>query len=454
MSYTINNTRAQTIATITPGTVTNIGGLTLIGKNYTGYGELIADDFVKLLENQATNGVAPTTPLTGQCWYDIAENKIKVYQNDGKWQRLGVTVSSTEPQVNVPGSLWLDTNSNTLKVYKDDTETFIGFAKADDSLTLEPLIFKASSFIASGNTNEYTDTTKSVTVMAIVGADGQGNSVAIAVFSPTGLVMDAATHNTSTPASTPDTSVTPAVQHTALHYDIYQNFSAGTTGDHSLTAGLNLRDNYLNLPNADTAATANSVNNTESASQPFVFPADVILSDSGSPKTTSATTDQTIGTNLLPSAHNTYNLGSNGVRFATIYGTAVEAQYADIAERFAADSTMDPGTLVALGGAEEICKTVARADTNVFGVVSTRPGFKLNAGAGDDATHPYIAVGGRVPTKVKGKVCKGDRLVSSDIPGVAERMGDSDDYFAVMGRAIVDKTNEDIETIPVAIGVK
>ena len=41
MSYTINNTRAQTIATITPGTVTNIGGLTLIGKNYTGYGELI-----------------------------------------------------------------------------------------------------------------------------------------------------------------------------------------------------------------------------------------------------------------------------------------------------------------------------------------------------------------------------------------------------------------------------
>ena len=51
MSYTINNTRGTVVTTVTPGTTQVVGGITLIGKNYTGYGELIAEDFVKLLEN-------------------------------------------------------------------------------------------------------------------------------------------------------------------------------------------------------------------------------------------------------------------------------------------------------------------------------------------------------------------------------------------------------------------
>ena len=52
MSYTINNTRGSVVTTVTPGTTQVVGGITLIGKNYTGYGELIAEDFVKILENQ------------------------------------------------------------------------------------------------------------------------------------------------------------------------------------------------------------------------------------------------------------------------------------------------------------------------------------------------------------------------------------------------------------------
>ena len=63
MSYTINNTRGSVVTTVTPGTTQVVGGITLIGKNYTGYGELIAEDFVKILENQATAGTAPSTPL-------------------------------------------------------------------------------------------------------------------------------------------------------------------------------------------------------------------------------------------------------------------------------------------------------------------------------------------------------------------------------------------------------
>jgi len=51
MSYTINNSRGSVVTTVTPGTTQVVGGITLIGKNYTGYGELIAEDLVKMLEN-------------------------------------------------------------------------------------------------------------------------------------------------------------------------------------------------------------------------------------------------------------------------------------------------------------------------------------------------------------------------------------------------------------------
>ena len=133
---------------------------------------------------------------------------------------------------------------------------------------------------------------------------------------------------------------------------------------------------------------------------------------------------------------------------------ATSAQYADIAERFAADVTMDPGTIVALGGVEEITKTAERADENVFGVISDTPAFRMNDGAGDDTTHPFVAFSGRVLCKVQGPVAKGDRLVSSDIPGVAVKADPNDNWKSTFGRALVSKTTEEVEKITIAIGVK
>ena len=64
MAYTINNTAGATLASLQAGTTTTVGGITLIGKNYTGYGEIIAEDFVRLLENQA-NSSQPSGALQG-----------------------------------------------------------------------------------------------------------------------------------------------------------------------------------------------------------------------------------------------------------------------------------------------------------------------------------------------------------------------------------------------------
>ena len=104
--------------------------------------------------------------------------------------------------------------------------------------------------------------------------------------------------------------------------------------------------------------------------------------------------------NVVPSANLTYNLGSPTTWWNNIYGTAVHAQYADLAERFAADSEYAPGTVVEMGGPNEITAAVADLSEDVFGVISTKAAYLMNSAAGTDSTHPPIAVQGRVPVRV------------------------------------------------------
>ena len=133
-----------------------------------------------------------------------------------------------------------------------------------------------------------------------------------------------------------------------------------------------------------------------------------------------------------------------GTLIANLEGTATAAQYSDVAERFASDSMYEPGTVVALGGAEEITAVNEEASDEVFGVVSSldQAAFKMNGGAGSDETHPYIAMTGRVNVKVIGTVNKGDRLISASVPGYARAATKAEcTAFNVIGRAL---TNKDV----------
>ena len=137
-------------------------------------------------------------------------------------------------------------------------------------------------------------------------------------------------------------------------------------------------------------------------------------------------------------------------------GTATAAQYSDVAERFASDSAYTPGTVVALGGAEEITQVNEEASDEVFGVISSldQAAFKMNGGAGNDDTHPYIAMTGRVDVKVIGTVNKGDRLVSASVPGYAKAAIKSEcTAFNVIGRALTSKTEAGQGTVLAAVRV-
>jgi hypothetical protein len=147
---------------------------------------------------------------------------------------------------------------------------------------------------------------------------------------------------------------------------------------------------------------------------------------------------------------------SVGTLVANLTGTATAAQYSDVAERFASDSAYAPGTVVALGGAEEITQVNEEGSDEVFGVISStkQAAFMMNGGAGNDDTHPYIAMTGRVDVKVIGSVNKGDRLISASVPGYAKAATKSEcTAFNVIGRALTSKTEAGNGSVLAAVRV-
>jgi hypothetical protein len=129
-------------------------------------------------------------------------------------------------------------------------------------------------------------------------------------------------------------------------------------------------------------------------------------------------------------------------------GTATYAKYADLAERYAADAEYAEGTVMAFGGDAEVTAAAGYGSGKLAGVVSHKPAVAMNAEAGNDQTHPYIALQGRVPVRVEGDVKKGDILVASDIAGLAAvwMNADADPRMtAYVGIAISDSADGMVE---------
>ena len=143
--------------------------------------------------------------------------------------------------------------------------------------------------------------------------------------------------------------------------------------------------------------------------------------------------------------------GSSTITGGVFSGVSTTAKYADLAEKYVADADYEPGTVVRIGGEAEITMTTAHADEEVFGVISTDPAYLMN----NDIDGLPVALQGRVPVKVVGKVRKGERLISSDVPGVAWGVaGDTAPIEAVIGRALEDKDDGEQGVIEAVIGVK
>ena len=142
------------------------------------------------------------------------------------------------------------------------------------------------------------------------------------------------------------------------------------------------------------------------------------------------------------------------IRANIVHATSTSAQYADLAERYAADMQLAVGEVVMLGGAEEVTRCDKELCDGAFGVVSESPAFLMNAQAGNNDSHPMIALKGRVLVKLKGKGEAGDRIVSAGNGEARVASIEECTAFNTLGRLIKHKYNDETALTECVIGVK
>ena len=129
MAYTVNKTNGSASPnqyTVQDGVVNTQTDLSLIGKGYAGYGELIAENFLHLLEN-FSNPTAPVKPIQGQLYYDSTNNRLKVYTGTQFIPAGGnAPYQSTQPAGIQQGDLWIDSDIGQLFFYDGSQSVLVG----------------------------------------------------------------------------------------------------------------------------------------------------------------------------------------------------------------------------------------------------------------------------------------------------------------------------------------
>jgi hypothetical protein len=125
MAYTINKTDGTVVTTITDGTVDNTTSVQLFGKSFSGFGEGLNENLVKLLENSASTS-APTAPLKGELWFDTSTGQLKVYDGTSFKPSAGAKSQASAPTSPSAGDLWHDSDDDQLYIYTGSAFQLVG----------------------------------------------------------------------------------------------------------------------------------------------------------------------------------------------------------------------------------------------------------------------------------------------------------------------------------------
>lgn len=447
MAYIVNKSDGSVIATIADGTIDTVStSITLLGKGFNNYGEIVAENWVQMVENFASpdgTNVGPANALQGQLWYDTTNAgderlKVNISATPGspEWVKVdGAIISATQPTVDFgKGTFWFDTSTNSLNVSTDGS-TFTSLKAVITSATT-PTSVDFGDLWYDTNTSELK--VYSEDLHGQIGTDGF-DVVGPPRYSSTEPATDRADGDFWWNSTTKQLY---AFDSAESEYRL-----VGPATPSGITTGVTeiVGDVYGGTPVLKVVIDDEIVG---------------IWSREEIDVTSLTPSEQAELTGFGPTIYRGLTLNSNAGPSSetTLFGgPATEAFYADLAERYAVDGPVEAGEIVSIGGEADVTKTIKARDFNVFGVVSTNPGLKLNSAAGNDMTHPYIALSGRVPCKVFGPVKKGDRLVSSGIPGVAQAIYSSEIlelYPAIIGRALETNADQETKIIEITVGVK
>ena len=420
MAYNISLSNGEPLVTVADGTVDiNYTSLNLVGKNFAGYGQLFAENFVHLLEN-FSNSSEPLNPLVGQLWYDSNGKVMKVRTQFNTWKNIGSATAAPNPPPNPNvGDQWWDTINDQLKEWSGTAWLLVG-----------PLFSKSQ-----GLTGAIPDTIRDDSGNDHIVIKFYINNVVVAIWSKDALFR------------------ADVAAKVAGFYQIGQDMLLKPGLTYADTGNYNV-DNYTNIPkNMTWGTTENSLELGGILAQ-YYLRRDL----TGQTQSVEDTIQFNNATAMAIRGHidvlddSVYDIGTQNKKLRDVYattfhGVATSALYADLAERFEADQKYEAGTVVAIGGAKEITAVKEELSDDVFGVISTRAAYLMNSGAGNDNTHPPIAVSGRVPVKVMGRVSKGDRLVSAG-NGLARAAKKSEmTPWNVIGRALTNKTSDGVGTV-------
>jgi len=392
MAYTIVKSNGTVLTTIADGTInTSSTSLGLPGRNYAGYGVSLDTNFVHMMENFAAN-TPPSNPLQGQLWYNTNANTLCVCPADGTSN----------------ANAWL-----TLAQSGGSGTTTFGSVTVTGNL-------QANNITANNAFTGDTITVRLATVTA--------NATIANANVTTGNITTLNTANITSGSATTAGSITGT-----------WTVTGGSAGNSLVVANGNV---YTTGIKTDNYYYANGTPFNPSGTYGNANVALYLPTYTGTLQPSSVTTTAIAGGGTIAGI---WTLAS---------GARLNATYADLAERFEADAPYDAGTVVELGGDAEVTAVVNELSEDVFGVVSNTAAYLMNAGAGDDSTHPPVAVGGRVQVKVIGKVRKGQRLVSAG-NGIARaaKQGEATS-FNTIGRALAHKTTDEVGTVEAFVSIK
>jgi len=451
--------------------------------------------------NSATQ---PTNAVQGDMWFDTANTQLYVYTGSA-WTLIGPTTVAGSGVTQVITETVQDNtgiNRGILKLVAEDTVvgvvSALAFTPSSTETNGSALITAGFATVAQGiqlsssvasvkfrGTATDADALGGVAASNFLRSDGDDTTTGrLIIQSDTGLVVGAGQDVTMT-LSSDNFTIAQTTQDKDIIFTVNDG---GTTKEALRITGSTGRIEDLRVGNLTVDGTSTIVNtSTLSVEDNIIELNRNISSAAGMPNYTglkvnrgelSSATEQNLywvwdetyaddGTTIYGNAGGAWTAFKASqtdteleaptlvdIRANIVHATSTAAQYADLAERYETDIPVEVGDVVILGGHAEITKCNKELDDAVFGVVSESPAFLMNAQAGNNDTHPMIALKGRVLVKLKGKGKAGDRIVSAGNGEARVANIDECTAFNTLGRLIKHKYNEETALTECVIGVK
>ena len=469
MAYTVRNSNNVVVATVADNAIDTTTDLTLIGKNYNGYGQKLNENLIYLLEN-FTKTSAPTKPIKGQLWYDATTNDLKIYNGSSFVAAIkaasSLTVSST---ITVTG------NANVGNLGTTGLITATGNISGGNLTTAGVLSVTGNANVGNLGTTGLITATGNISggnlttggVLSVTGNANVGNLGTTGLITATGNVSGgnltttgvvSATGNVSggNLTTTGVVSATGNVSGGNLTTTGVVSATGNVSGGNLTTAGVLSVTGNANVGNLGTTTaviTTGNITTINSGTMQNGNSNVKITANSNVTINVTAANSYTFATgSFAPNGNAAQQLGLTGARWSNIWGVSSSALYADLAEKYWSDGNYEAGTVVKIGGNREITICDDDCSKDVFGCISQNPAYLMN----DNNFENYqpVVLHGRSIVKIIGKVNKGDRLVSAGNGCARRGLPEELKYQTEIGRALSDKNYDEVAFIEAFISTK